>query len=114
MNVSKRIRLAGTVVLLAGLLAAAIIYATAKPDEILGILGVDVRTNRDTLELEKMGGKSYVMLQDFLEWFSGLWHGQKLAYTIAVLSISGFLFSRWLAGFLADAPVVEEAAGPKA
>ncbi len=114
MNLPKRIRVIGTAVLVAGLFAATIIYAAAKPDEHRAVLGVDVLTKRDTLELERMGGESYVLFHDFMAWFAGLWHGRKLAYTVGVLALGGFLLSRWLEDFLVYSADVEEAKDPNA
>ena len=110
MNSPHRIRLAGVIWLVAGLIAASVIFATAQPEEKPGILGVDLPTNRDTMQLERMGGKSYILFHEFSEWFASLWHGRKLAYTIGVIAIGGFLGSRWLADFLA----YEAAAAAKA
>ena len=93
----KHIRRLGVVILWGGLIAAAIVYARAQPEEKAGILGVDIRTNRDRMQLERMGGKSYVMLKDFDDWFAGLWHGRSLAGTIGVLSILGYWVCRGLA-----------------
>jgi hypothetical protein len=91
MTSAKRIRKAGIMVLMGGLLAGLIIYFSAPAEQERDmILGVDVRTNRDVLELEKMGGKSAVVMADFEEWFASIWHGRRLAYTVAVLSIGGF------------------------
>jgi hypothetical protein len=103
MRSAKNLRLAGVICLVAGIVSAVIIYAVAKTDEPLGIMGVDIPTNRDRLYLERMGGKSYVLLHDFTDWFGSLWHGQRLAYTIGVLAIGGFLASRWLADLVSQA-----------
>ena len=104
MIVAKRIRISAVVLLLAGLLVAVIIVCTARPKERLGIPGVDVPTKRDILELEKMGGKSYILSNDINEWFASLWHGRGLAYTIGVLSLTGFVGCRWFADLIEHTP----------
>ena len=104
MLAAKRIRTSGVILLVAGLLVAVIIFCTARLDEPLGILGVDVPTKRQSLELERMGGKSYILFNDLNEWFASLWHGRRLGYTIGVLSIAGFLGCRWFADLLEHAP----------
>ncbi|HNC24326.1 MAG TPA: hypothetical protein PLU52_08980 [Opitutaceae bacterium] len=96
----RRIRLAGILILAAGLIAAVVIYALAEPEEDRLLLGVNVRTNRDTLDLQKMGGKSYVVFHDFSQWFAARWQGEQLAYTVAFLAFATFVVSRWLANFL--------------
>jgi hypothetical protein len=95
----KHIRLLGTVILLAGLLSAVIVYFTAPPppDEHPGILGLDIRTKRDRLQLERIGGSNYVLMKDFDDWFASLWHGRRLGATLGVLSLLGFLACRGLA-----------------
>lgn len=92
---------------MAGLLAAVIIFSTARQEERLGILGLDVQTNRQTFEMERMGGKSYLLFHDLSEWFVTLGHGRRLAYTVGILSFAGFLSCRWLADLLQHAPVSE-------
>ena len=94
---AKQLRIAGAVVLIVGTLAAVSIYFTARSHDSAAILGVDIRTNRDRLQLERMGGKSYVALKDFDDWFASLWHGRRLGYTVGVLCLLGFLLCRALA-----------------
>ena len=45
-------------------------------------------------EMEVYGGKANLMATDVREWFDSLWHGRRLAVTVAVLSLllAGFLF----------------------
>jgi hypothetical protein len=74
-----------------------VVYFTARLDETAGILGIDIRTNRDRLQLERMGGKSYVMLKDFDGWFASFLYGRRLGCTLGVLSALGFLLFRALA-----------------
>jgi len=38
-------------------------------------------------DLEIYGGQANVLAAEFREWFSGLWYGENLAYTIAVLTL---------------------------
>lgn len=110
----KLIRRTGVVLLCGGLIAAVIIYATAPPDVKAGILGVDIRTNRDRMQLERMGGKSYVMLKDLDDWFASLWHGRRLGITVGVLSAFGFLLCRGLARVEEDLAVDESQQRAKA
>lgn len=109
MDVPKRIRLLGVLVLVTGLVAAAMIYLTANPRVPRGVLGIDVQTKRETLELEKMGGHAYVLTNDFTRWFGRLWHGRNLAYTIAVLAAGTYLGSRLLADMVACTIAFERA-----
>lgn len=108
MSVAKRIRIVGSGSLVAGLLTAIVIYSTARPDEKLGILGVDVPTKSNLLQLERMGGRSCVLFNDLNEWFAGLWHGQRLAYTAGVLGFIGSLSCRWIANRPGYQPASDE------
>jgi len=108
MIAAKFIRASGAILLAVGLLATVIIFCTARPPEEPGILGVDVLTKRETLQLEKMGGKSFILFNDFNEWFASLWHGRRLAYSVGVLSIAGFLSCRWFADLLEHAPASDD------
>jgi hypothetical protein len=107
MTIAKRFRATGIILLIGGLLAAVIIYFRAPLEQARElILGIDVRTNRDVLQLEKVGGKSAVFTADFEEWFATIWHGKRLAYTVGVLSIAGcagcYLFADFIEFSSAD------------
>ncbi len=49
--------------------------------KILPAAGGDSKIYRN--QLERYGGKSMLLLDDFNRWFAGLWQGTKLAKTIA-------------------------------
>jgi hypothetical protein len=83
----KRLYLAGIAVLLAGLIAAAVIYATApSPDDAVALYGI--ADPRYQMELQRIGGNAAVLMAQLHQWFDGLWHGTALAYTVAVLGIA--------------------------
>ncbi|MFM0040527.1 hypothetical protein [Paraburkholderia sediminicola] len=82
----KRLYLAGTVVVLVALIAAAIIYATAPaPDSAVSMYGI--ADPRYQIELQRIGGNAAVLMAQLHQWFDGLWHGTALAYTVAVLGV---------------------------
>jgi hypothetical protein len=112
MSAAKRVRMIGTVFLVAGLVAAIILFCGARPDD-LPTLGIDQYTKRDMLQLEKMGGKSYILFSGLNEWFVSLWHGRRLACTVGILSIVGFLGCRWFADLLARSQASDEHAPGK-
>ncbi len=92
-----RLYLTGTIILVAGLLGALSIYVMADNDssnaigyEIVdghayAIMAHESKSYRH--DLERFGGKAAVMADDFNRWFSGLWRGKRLAYTVGVLGI---------------------------
>jgi hypothetical protein len=80
----KRLYLAGAVVLLAGLIAAAILYAMAPaPDSAVSMYSI--ADPRYQIELQRIGGNAAVVMAQLHQWFDSLWHGTALAYTVAVL-----------------------------
>lgn len=40
-------------------------------------------------ELAMYGGKANVLSAEFMDWFDSLWHGRRLAGTVAVLTLAG-------------------------
>ena len=91
------LHLISAVVLLAGLGSAVLIYVTAEngSDNAVGyemagghvypVAPEDSKTYMHDLEL--YGGKANVLANDFLHWFSGLWHGTSLSFTIGCITI---------------------------
>jgi hypothetical protein len=60
---------------------ALIIYLTA--DEIVeSPLAEFEKTKRFTNGVERMGGKVSLVANDLSKWFSSLWYGETLAYTV--------------------------------
>jgi hypothetical protein len=78
----KSLRAIGWMVFAAGVLIAAIVYWNsadlANADDSL--------TRRDVYELQKFGGKEYVITTEMNSFLSNLWHGRRLAGTILVIS----------------------------
>jgi hypothetical protein len=96
-ELKRRLFLGSAVILLAGLCSALLIYAIAEdvPDDSLGYAIVNgavypLATADSKLyrrELQRFGGKTALLIDDFSRWFSGLWHGKALAKTVASISI---------------------------
>ena len=109
-QLKARLYLACLAVLAAGLCAAALVFALAG-DEADGSLNYVVadgvahavpqsQTKPYTRTLELYGGKASVLFDEFDRWFAGLWHGRRLALTVACLSTAValvlYLFALWL------------------
>ncbi|MCE5312786.1 MAG: hypothetical protein LLF86_06515 [Nitrospiraceae bacterium] len=96
----KRLHLIMIIILLAGLAGSVSVYLAT--DDTSGdsyeFKPEDSRMFRHNLEV--YGGKTSVAVSDFMVWFSELWHGRQLAYTIAfitaALCILIFLAARYL------------------
>jgi hypothetical protein len=96
-ELKKRLRLSCVIILVAGLCGALLIYLLAEdiPDDSLGnviVNGVvyplatrDSKTYRR--EVERLGGKSALLFDDFNRWFAQLWQGKTLGKTVAWISI---------------------------
>ena len=91
----RKIQLAGTFVLVMGLLAALVIYLVALAGSGAQNMPDFSQDRRFNLELERIGGKSAIYLAALDRWLSGLWHGTTLAYTVGTLSVAMSLQS-WL------------------
>lgn len=84
-------------VLLIGLTSAGWIYVASPHDEdtdgAYQIQGGFVYPNstenskKYIHDLQLYGGRSAVLADRFMRWFSSLWHGTSLAYTVCVISI---------------------------
>jgi len=92
-NQRTRLSLSGVIVLLIGLGTSALVYLTAENVAVDALSGYE-NSKRYMHDLELYGGKMNVLAVELDKWFSGLWHGKALAYTIAgiTLCIAAVLF----------------------
>jgi len=96
-ELKKRLRLACLVILAAGLCSAMLIHLFAEdiPDDSLGYVVVNGTVyplaTRDSKsyrrEVQRFGGKTALLFDDFARWFAERWQGKALARTIAWISI---------------------------
>ena len=93
----RKINQISVLLLLAGFGAALAVYLSARaapPDQFQDDPLAEKKYLR---ELRVMGGKANELAAEFQEWFAGLWEGEQLARTIAVLTVVTTLGFRWLA-----------------
>ena len=102
-----RLRWLSTVILAVGFVSAIVVYFAAGP-EAENPLGDPMQSKMYLHDLELYGGKANVLAAEFREWFTELWIGRNLAYTIAVLTILIVLAVRFVASFHVPAPVESE------
>jgi len=83
---TARARLVSRVILAAGLAAAVVIYVVNGRAP--GASGFELEESKKYLrDVEVVGGKANLLATQLRHWFSGLWHGRSLAFTVAVLSV---------------------------
>jgi hypothetical protein len=110
----ERLRLAAGLILIVGVLAAVIVYIAAANEADPDALGYEIvggqayaigagDSSRELQQLERLGGKAAVQTFKFQRWVDSLWHGQRLAYTLLLLSaaVAGLC---WYVAGLMDEP----------
>ena len=91
----KALYIMSAIVLTTGLVASGVIYFTAREQDETGyqVIGGFIYPNatesskRYIHDLERFGGRAAVLSDKFMRWFSSLWQGESLAYTVGVISI---------------------------
>ncbi len=98
-TIQFRLYLTSVAVLLAGLLCAAWVYLEATEEinssnavsyEVVAGHNYALTTDdskRYQYDMERIGGKSVFVAEEISQWFASLWHGKRLSFTIALLSI---------------------------
>jgi hypothetical protein len=78
-----QVRRAGLVLIVAGLVAGAFVYASAGADADADALA----RQREMSQVERLGGTATVQAVKFDQWLGSLWHGRSLGVTLAVLGL---------------------------
>jgi hypothetical protein len=92
-----RLYLASAVILVSGLIGAAVIYATAPAEDSAELIYGITNDPRYIAELQRIGGTAGVAMAELHQWFDSLWHGKPLAYTVAVLCTAIAALCFWAA-----------------
>ncbi len=93
----------GLSILAAGLLAATFVAGITSS-------GGDVSnpdTKRNVYQMEVLGGKANILATEIREWVGSLWHGRRLAYTLACVSVGSSLVCLLLAHRLNHSPALK-------
>ena len=107
----ERIFYAGVVILVAGLIGAALIYWVTADSAVKKTEIEYANPRAYEFQIERLGGKATVYVVRFNEWFTGLWQGRQLAFTVAVLALVIALICFWLSKRLAEALPAERDGG---
>ena len=90
----RRCHIVTAAIMLVGFGSAAAIYLTAG-EATYNPFAEFEKSKKFAYELERMGGKAALAANYFNNWFAGLWQGETLAYTVAVITIviaAGYYF----------------------
>lgn len=95
----RQLRIGGIAILLIGWACAALIYLFADNPDGLDPDSADYQminghvvaqpfsaSKRQQLEVERLGGSASVYIVEFDSWLGTLWHGRRLAWTLAAAS----------------------------
>ena len=97
-SLQKRLYLIAAIILLIGLGSAVFIYLISDNDSGSSLVDEFEGSKKFKHELELYGGKWNVVANELIQWFTGLWQGKTLAFTIAfitiVISLGFFLTAR--------------------
>jgi len=94
----KRLDIAARLVLLTGVVASTAIYLLATPDEQNALVNEFQDSKAYRHELEAYGGKLSIVSDELTRWFSSLWQGETIAFTVAFVSTAVALLFFWSAG----------------
>jgi hypothetical protein len=121
-NIQIFLRRLGVFILCAGLVTTCFIYWSAEETQRVtgySVVGndpyaiIDMDSKSDRLEVERYGGNSAVMVHYFNSWLSGLFHGKRLAFTLAVIAIILAYLCFWIANEMEDEPDEPEDRPPR-
>ena len=103
----RKINQISLLLLLVGFGSALAVFLVARAAPADQFLNDPLAEKKYLRELRVIGGKANELAAEFQDWFAGLWEGEQLARTIAVLTVASTLGFRWLAahpGFTAGSP----------
>jgi hypothetical protein len=82
----RRHHITTATILLTGFVSTIFIYFTTQPPAVDPFEEFE-GSKRFTRSVEVMGGKMSLVAHDLSKWFSSLWQGQQLAFTVAVITV---------------------------
>jgi len=83
-STARLVQRIGLAIVAAGLLAGAGVYLGAGADTDTDL----VARQREMREVARLGGTAAVQTVKFRLWLESLWHGERLAFTLAVLGLA--------------------------
>ncbi len=80
-------RLIIATILILGLGSAILIYLFAEPVPGSPLGYEPEESKRYVHDMLLYGGKANLLASEFIQWFDGLWHGKRLAFTLACITL---------------------------
>jgi ABC-type Fe3+ transport system permease subunit len=96
-----RVQLAGALIVVVGMIVAAFVWFAAARDGEGDGTG-DVTSQREMQQVERLGGRATVQTVQFDSWLGSLWHGQRLAWTLAILSLAVGGGCAWIGALMGE------------
>lgn len=100
MPAHRIVRYLGLAIIALGLVAALAVYGSAAANADID----QVARQREMRELQRLGGAAEVQTVEFDQWLDSLWHGERLAGTLAVLGLIVGGACWWIGGLMAEDP----------
>lgn len=114
-SLPRQLRLAAIAILAIGWIAAVLVYCFAENGERMDgdsaeyqlvrgqVVAVPFSASkREQQELARLGGDASVRIVEFDSWLGTLWHGERLAYTLAVMATVVGAACLYVAGLAAE------------
>jgi hypothetical protein len=99
----RRLRFVAAAILVVGFASAIWIYLAAAPPPDGGLSYDPMQSKKYLHDLELYGGKANVLAAQITQWYDSLWHGTRLAYTVACATVVlAVVF--WLAAVASEVP----------
>ena len=84
----RRVQLAGALIVAVGWIVAACVWFAASGGDDDGDGTGDLTARREMAQVERLGGRATAQTVQFDSWLGSLWHGQRFAWTLAILSLA--------------------------
>ena len=96
----RLVRRLGLALVALGLLAGLAVHVSAGAEADIDL----VARQREMRELQRLGGTATVQTVKFDQWLASLWHGERLAGTLAVLGLIAGGACWWIGGLMGEEP----------
>jgi hypothetical protein len=100
LTLQRRVHFAGALILVLGWIASAVVFVRAQRED---AARPDTISAAEQFQIERLGGKATARTVEFDHWLASLWHGERLAWTLAVLALAIGGSCMYVAGLMGEA-----------